>query len=258
MKKISLLVLSIVFLGITLNAQTTSVGLNHNSQTQENAKPVIATENINILYRGVDNPISIAVDGISDEYLSAEITGGRGTIKKVGKCEYIVNVDYGTYEQTMTIERMYKDGTIYQIDTVLNVENDNICIEVKAKINNKEISLGSKSFKVKDIKKPIAQININDGGFINKDALLSKPYIQAEVEDFDFPVEYKVIGFQMSFSSYKNEAPLISRDEKFTPQMIEKIKTLKKGDKIYIEGIRVAGRYGEKSVSNPQMIFTIK
>ncbi len=62
----------------------------------------------------------------------------------------------------------------------------------------------------------------------------------------------------MSFSSYKNDAPLISRNEKFTPEMIAKIKTLKKGDKIYIEGIRVAGTDGEKSPSNPQMIFTIK
>jgi len=258
MKKISLLVLSLVFLGITLNAQTTHVGLNHNSQTQEEIKPVIASDNINILYRGVDNPISIAVDGISDEYLSAEITSGKGKIKKVGKCEYIVNVDYGTYEQTITIERMDKGGIIYQKDTVINIDNDNIGIGVNAKINNKEIYLGSKYFKVKDIKKPIAEINTNDGGSINKDALLSKPYIKAEVEDFDFPIEYKVIGFQMSFSSYKNEAPLISRDEKFTPQMIEKIKTLKKGDKIYIEDIRVAGKYGEKPVSNPQMIFTIR
>lgn len=258
MKKFSLFVLSIVFLGINLNAQTTHIGLNHNSQTKENAKPVIASDNINILYRGVDNPISIAVDGISDEYLSAEISHGKGKIKKVGKCEYIVNVDYETYELPITIERMYKDGTVYQIDTVINVDNNNIGIGVNAKINDKEIYLGSKDFKVKDIKKPIAEINMNDGGFINKDALLSKPYIKAEVEDFDFPVEYKVIGFQMSFSSYKNEAPLISRDEKFTPEMIEKIKTLKKGDKIYIEGIRVAGTYGEKSPSNPQMIFTIK
>lgn len=247
MKKFSLLVLSLICIGITLNAQT-----------KENTKPVIAADNINILYRGVDNPISIAVDGISDEYLSAEITSGKGKIKKVGKCEYIVNVDYGTCEQTITIERMFKDGTIYQMDTVINIDNDNIGIGVNAKINDKEISLGSKFFKVKDIKKPIVQIDKNDGGWINKDALLSRPYIKVEVEDFDFPVEYKVIEFQMSFSSYKNDAPFISRDEKFTPEMIEKIKTLKKGDKIYIEGIRVAGTYGERSPSNPQMIFTIK
>lgn len=247
MKKFSLLVLSLICIGITLNAQTSN-----------EHKTVIAADNINILYRGVDNPISIAVDGISDEYLSAEISHGKGKIKKVGKCEYIVNVDYGTCEQTITIERMFKDGTIYQMDTVINIDNDNIGIGVNAKINDKEISLGSKFFKVKDIKKPIVQIDKNDGGWINKDALLSRPYIKVEVEDFDFPVEYKVIEFQMSFSSYKNDAPFISRDEKFTPEMIEKIKTLKKGDKIYIEGIRVAGTYGERSPSNPQMIFTIK
>ena len=249
MKKISLLVLSLICIGITLNAQTSN---------DNKTKPVIATTNINILYRGVDNPISIAVDGISDEYLYAMVSNGNGKIKKIGKCEYIVNVDYGTYQFTITMDCVDKDGTIYQKDTIITTNNDRIDIDVYAEINNKEIYLGSKDFIVKDIKKPIAQINMNDGGLINKDALLSQPFIKVEVEDFDFPVEYKVIGFQMSFSSYKNDAPLMSRDEKFTPEMIAKIKTLKKGDKIYIEGIRVAGTYGEKSPSNPQMIFTIK
>ena len=41
--------------------------------------------------------------------------------------------------------------------------------------------------------------------------------------------------------------------------MIEKIKTLKKGDKIYIEGIHAIGDdRKEVKVANPVMIFTIK
>lgn len=158
----------------------------------------------------------------------------------------------------MTMDCVNKDDTIFQKDTIITTNNDRIDIDVYAKINNKEIYLGSTYFIVKDLKQPIVQIDKNDGGLIDKDALLRKPYIKVEVEDFDFPVEYKVIEFQMTFSSYKKDAPLISRNEKFTQEMIEKINTLKKGDKIYIEGIRVAGTYGEKSVSNPQMIFTIR
>ncbi len=248
MKKIYLLALVLLCIGLNLNAQT-----------QEETKPVIAATNINILYRGVDNPISIAVDGISDEYLYAVVSNGNGKIKKIGKCQYIVNVDYGTYQFTITMDCVDTDGTIYQKDTIITTNNDHIDIDVYSKINNKEIYLGSTSFIVKDIKKPIVQIDMNDGGLIDKGALLRKPYIKVEVEDFDFPVEYKVIGFQMTFNTGKNgDAPFVSRDEKFTPEMITKIKTLKKGDKIYIEEIRVAGTYGEKSVANPQMIFTIR
>lgn len=250
MKKISLLVLSLICIGITLNAQT-----------QKETKPIIAATNMNILYRGIDNPISIATDGISDEYLYAEITHGKGKLKKVGKCEYSVSVDYGTYEQTMTIDCVDKDGTTYQKDTLIITNNNAIEISVYAEINNKKNYLGSTYFRVKDIKQPTAQINKSEGGKIDKDALLKNPYIKVEAEDFnlDFSLEYKVIGFQMTFNTRKNaDAPCVSRDEKFTPEMIAKIKTLKKGDKIYIEGIRVAGTDGEKSPSNPQMIFTIR
>ena len=64
----------------------------------------------------------------------------------------------------------------------------------------------------------------------------------------------------MTFNTSKNtEAPLISKSNKFTPEMIEKIKTLKKGDKIYIEAIKATGDDSkEVKVANPQMIFTIK
>ena len=64
----------------------------------------------------------------------------------------------------------------------------------------------------------------------------------------------------MTFNTSKNtEAPLVSKSNKFTPEMIEKIKTLKKGDKIFIEAIKAVGDDSkEVKVANPQMIFTIK
>lgn len=79
MKNISLLVLILMCIGITLNAKT-----------QERTKPVIAATNMNLIYRGIDNPISIAVDGISDEYLYAVVSNGNGKIKRQGNVNILL------------------------------------------------------------------------------------------------------------------------------------------------------------------------
>ncbi len=106
---------------------------------------------------------------------------------------------------------------------------------------------------------PLVKIDLQSVKIDKKD-LLKNPYINLKVEGFDFPVEYNINYFMMTFNTSKNtEAPLVSKSNKFTPEMIEKIKTLKKGDKIYIEGIHAIGDDSkEVKVANPQMIFTIK
>jgi len=110
-----------------------------------------------------------------------------------------------------------------------------------------------------DIVTSSAKVVKSDGGLIDKKDLLKNPFIKLEIDDIYFPSEYSISSFMMTFNTGKNgEAPLISRSNKFTPEMIDKIKTLKKGDKIFIEGIKALGDENkEVRVANPQMIFTI-
>lgn len=247
MKRFSFIAFTLCFVSLGLIAQT-----------KKETKIVVASTNMNILYRGMDNPISIACPGISDDKIYAEVTRGKAKLTKIGEADYILNVEYGSYELPLTMDVRLKDGTIIQKDTVVQDENNIIDIYVYAKINGKNVYLNQTSFRVKDIPKVSADINNNDGGLIDKETLLKKPFVNVEVEDFDFPVKYKVIYFMMAFLSDKDQAPLISKDERFTKEMIEKIKSLKKGEKFVIEAIRVKGPDGEKQVSNPAIIYTIK
>lgn len=248
MKKFSSLVLSLICIGITLNAQTNN-----------DHKTVIATTNMNVVYIGINNPISIAVTGVDNEKLLVHVTQGNATIQQVGAGDYILNVKKGDSYETAIIDRQDKDGNNYQKDTTFLVKaSDLVEIAVSVLIDNKVIDYGTQKFRVKEIPKPKAMLGSNDGGKIIKEMIIAQRGIKVVVEGFDFPVKYVVKEFQMCFSSYLKDAPLISKDNNFTPEMIAKIKTLKKGDKIYIEGIRVAGTDGEKIVANPQMIFTIR
>lgn len=249
MKRLSLIALMLFVSCISLNAQTTST-----------PKAVVAATTPQILYRGVDNPISIAVDGISDEYIIAEVTNGSAKIKKVGKGSYIVNIEDKITLVNVVIDSVDTKGVEYQLNKTIKIPNDVITIDVYSQLGKEKVFLNQTTFKVKDIVYPNAKVIKSDGGLIDKKDLLKNPFINLEVEGFDFPVEYNINYFMMTFNTSKNtEAPLVSKSNKFTPEMIEKIKTLKKGDKIYIEGIHAIGDdRKEVKVANPQMIFTIK
>lgn len=249
MKRLSLIALMLFVSCISLNAQTTST-----------PKAVVAATTPQILYRGVDNPISIAVDGISDDYIIAEILSGSAKIKKVGKGSYIINIVDKTYLFDVVIDSVDTKGVEYQFNRTIKIPNDVITIDVYSQLGKEKVFLNQTTFKVKDIVYPNAKVVKSDGGLIDKKDLLKNPFINLEVEGFDFPVEYNINYFMMTFNTGTNgEAPLISKSNKFTPEMIEKIKTLQKGDKIYIEGIHAIGDENkEVKVANPVMIFTIK
>ena len=234
---------------ISLNAQTTST-----------PKAVVGATNLQILYRGVDNPISIAVDGISNEYIIAEVNNGSAKIKKVCNGSYILNIEDKTVLVNTIIDSIDAKGNTFSKERTVKIPNDAITIGVYAQLGKEKVFLSSTSFKVKDIVYPNAKVIKSDGGLIDKKDLLKNPFINLEVEGFDFPVEYNINYFMMTFNTSKNtEAPLVSKSNKFTPEMIEKIKTLKKGDKIFIEAIKAVGDDSkEVKVANPQMIFTIK
>lgn len=249
MKRISFLALMLIVSCISINAQTTST-----------PKAVVAATTPQILYRGVDNPVSIAVDGISDEYINAVVSSGSAKINKVGKGSYIINIEDKTTLVNTIIDSIDAKGNTFSMERIVKIPNDAITIGVYSQLGKEKVFLSSTSFKVKDIVYPNAKVVKSDGGLIDKKDLLKNPYINLKVEDFDFPVEYNINFFMMTFNTSKNtEAPLVSKSNKFTPEMIEKIKTLKKGDKIFIEAIKAVGDDSkEVKVANPQMIFTIK
>lgn len=192
----------------------------------------ISPTKMNVFYIGVDNPVSISVPGASAESIEPSITGGGGaTITKVKPGEYIVNVKT---QQAATIN-------------------------VAANFNGKRMPMGSMNFRVKTIPKPKAQVGASDGGRIAKEILLAQGGLRVVMEGFDFPVTYQVTEFTMTFNTGGDgQAPLVARGSRFTPEMLAQINRLRRGHKVYIEGIRAKGPDGEKAVANPQMIFTIQ
>lgn len=231
--------------------------LTANAQEGKSPRTIIAATGMNILYEGIDNPIFISVDGIADKNIIAEVSDKHANIRKIGNGEYVVNVDFP--EEYTTIDVEDEDGTLYQRDIIIPLENKYIDVVLYNNTGNKKVFLNKRNFKVYELKRPKAEIIDMDGGFIDKEVLLMCPGISTYPTGVLSTVNYRVSEFMMIFDDKNdNNAPFVSKSEKFTPEMIERIKTLKKGDKIYIEGISVIMNGVPTPVENPTMIFTIK
>ena len=62
---------------------------NNSIYTQVN-KYLISTDKTRVIYRGIDNPISISCDGCLDK-LKVSIEGESSTIKKINDGQYLIN-----------------------------------------------------------------------------------------------------------------------------------------------------------------------
>ncbi len=191
----------------------------------------ISPTKMNVLYIGVENPISVSVPGVNSKDVNVTATGAGITIKKV------------------------KDG-----DFIATVKSQGkASVSVSAMMNGKTMNMGTMDFRCKAIPKPTAMVGTYSGGRIPKESLLTQGGLRVSMEGFDFPVTYTVTSFTMAFNTGGDaQAPIQATGSQFTAEMKAKIGKLRRGNKVYIENIRAKGPDGEKAVSNPQMIFTIQ
>jgi len=186
----------------------------------ENAA-VVSADNMNVLYIGIDNPVSIAVPGIPNDKLKVTISNGIITGSD-GK--YIVNV----HNVAETI------------------------IEVSAEIKPGEIKkFGTSTFRVKRMPNPTPvignTINNNGRAIMSKEELLKNPEVTVSM-NLPFDLKFEVVSFTLTYSvdrgTEKDLVSLTANGNKFTQGMIDAINKLPKDSKIYIEEIYVNGPDG--------------
>lgn len=191
----------------------------------------ISPTKMNVLYIGVDNPISVSVPGANSKDVNVTATGAGITLKKVKDGEYLATVK----------------------------SQGKATISVSATMSGKTMNMGTMEFRCKAIPKPTAMVGTYTGGRIPKESLLTQGGLRVSMEGFDFPVKYNVTSFSMSFNTGGDaQAPIQATGSQFNVEMKAKLSKLRRGNKVYIENIRAKGPDGEKAVSNPQMIFTIQ
>lgn len=167
------------------------------------AKSVIALDNMNVVYQGVENPLSIAVDDVK-----SYIIYGDGVSKnKEGK--YILRPGSGN-ETKVFVEIENFDGSKVIEEHVFRV-----------------LPFGTHYFTLN---------NFRDNGnlvFYIEDLVNAK--IGFEIENFLFPIDFEVLSFNIKVPGYKT---LTIKGNSFTNEVYDLLKKARKKDIILISEIK--------------------
>ena len=182
--------------------------------------------NMNVLYLGIDNPLSIAVSGVPAEKVSATISHGK--LSKRSGIKYVANPE----------------------------TRDNAIIDVFVEIDGQKKKVESMEFRIQTVPVPIAKVAGKVGGYIDKNVLISQKGIILELENFSLDVKFSVVQFSVSTISKGSAITKMSTSSAFTDHQKTMFNDLKKGQKLYIEDIKVKCPDG-KIRDFPVMAFTI-
>ena len=180
----------------------------------------VSNMDLNIMYRGYDNPFSVSVPGISSSAL-------------VVKCK----------QSTITPE-----NGVWIINPDGN-SGDKLDVEVYARINNQEVLMGSHTYRVKNLPRPDAYFEINgvptEETRIPRAQLINpKNRIVASYgADGLVQAKFDIVGFQVKLPT---GASLAVKGDKFDDKTMAAIKKLKQGNTINLMYIKAKGPDGKE------------
>jgi gliding motility-associated protein GldM len=189
----------------------------------------VSADNMNVFYKGIDNPVSVSVPGVPLERITATID--NGTLIKTTNGKYIVKVMNGKVAH----------------------------IHVSAKMENGETKqMGSIEYRLKSLPDPIPSLNGMTGGTI-KITLTKLKAVQgigvSYGESFDFKANAMVKSFTMTFKSGGGEEiPIKLPGQMFNQKVKDMIYKLKPGSKFYIDDIVTVGPDGVEHTSSMKVL----
>lgn len=174
----------------------------------------VALDEMNVLYIGWQNKVSIAASGAGDDKVQVSVSGGGGSLQKTGAGKYIVNVNSVTD------------------DCKINVTVDG--------------KTSSFPFRVRTIPDPVATI----GGVMSNENMTAgqikaQTGVGAFIKDFPLNIKYTVVSFTLTADNADGdieEAPC--QGNMWSPKALSIIRGLAAGRTVTVDQIRAQGPDG--------------
>ncbi len=188
---------------------------------------VVSPSKMNVLYRGVDNPIDVSAAGIPDNKVQVSVTNGR--LNKVG-AQYMVTPEDG-----------------------------NTCdVNIIAEINGVRTNMGKRTFRVKNVPVPAPEMDGVKGKTATKQQLDASQGVRAIMpQDFDFDLRFTVKSFTVfaSIDGYVREEA--STSMMFTEKQKQIMRKVGSGQRLSITDIKAVGPDG-RIVDMPDLSVKIR
>lgn len=188
---------------------------------------------MNVLYAGINNPISISVPGVPMSDINASMT--NGTLSREG------------------------DHWVARVSAV----GSQAVITVTANVDGRSQVVGTTSFKVRKLPDPDGYIimpgangqidHFRGDRSVSKSQILAAKGIGAAIDDGLLDIEFRVLGFETVFIDSQGDGAVFTSDgANFSQQMQERIRGLVPGrSRFFISRIRAIGPDGIERTLNP-------
>ena len=191
-------------------------------QTYQVAKPsaVVSPDKMNVLFIGVQNPVSVSAPGIPKEKLHVSISNGS------------LSGSAGKYEATVSAPG---DATI----------------TVSGEVGGKTQVLGSTLFRIKRIPDPKPQFAGKSSGATSSANLKGQDRLFAKLENFYFDLKFDVTRFTMYIMKPRQDAIILnSSSSELTPAMKQALSTIGPGTKVVFSNIIATGPGGQRGLDD--------
>lgn len=185
----------------------------------------ISAEKMNVLYIGLDNPISISVPGFPPEAVTATMSGG--SLTKLKGTSYVAKVS----------------------------ARGEAIIKVSVKTDGGVKDMGSAKFRVKSIPKPETVLGTLTNGDIQTTGTIRANATRVSGslgEGFAFEgVKYTVVSYTFLYVPKRGEAKAVNgTGATLPPAALQMIAGMKSGDKILIDQVRATGPDGTRNLGS--------
>jgi len=180
---------------------------------------------MNVLYAGIDNPMSISVPGVPNTAVTASMT--NGSLIRQGD---------------NWVARPSKVG-------------ENAVVTVTANIDGRPQTVATTTFRTRKLPDPTPYIAFADANGVQsryrgsrpfaKTKLLQAPGIEAAIDDDLLNISFKVLSFQtVFFDSMGNAIPEVSDGANFSQRQKDQFRRLQRGKRFYISAVKAIGPDG--------------
>jgi gliding motility-associated protein GldM len=164
----------------------------------------ISADKMNVVYRGVVNPITVSFAGVADNNVSAS---APGMTKSSGVGKYNLSPGQGT----------------------------ELKINVNAKLPDGKTVSDAKTFRIKNIPGPVGTIGGDMGNTKGAKSRLQVSQIGAKLPDFDFEVGLQVVGFTLKVPG---QAAVVVSGDRVNAQCASALARCTRGDQVTIFDIK--------------------
>jgi gliding motility-associated protein GldM len=168
----------------------------------------IAADKMNVVYRGLNNPLTISFAGVSDNKVTVS-TDAKSSISKTSNGKYAL---------------VPKKGFVTNISATATLDDGSRVVSTK-------------EFRIKDIPSPVGKISGKTGVVkLNKNDMISSKVL-ASFEDFVYDLKASVFSFDLTVSG---KPSITVTSDRFNKDAVAAIRSAPKKSTVTIENIKVS------------------